>query len=38
MIRNALTAFALSGAGLIGARAFGSINFNPAFHTNLSSQ
>jgi len=36
MIRNALTAPAFSGAGLIGARAFGFINFNPAFHINLS--
>jgi len=32
MIGNAITALAFSGARLIGARAFGFIGFNLAFH------
>ena len=32
VIGYTITAFALSGARLIGARAFGSIRFNLAFH------
>jgi hypothetical protein len=37
VIGNTLTALALSGAGLIGTRAFVFIVFNLAFHSDLSS-